>query len=142
MSRKLRIGATAAAVVALTLAVAPTAEAAGNPHGGSTTSESSLRLVLLDSTDGQVNYHDQVTFEVSTTATAYPRVQVDCTQDGVDVYSASAGFYDSYPWPWEREFTLASSWWTGGAADCVAQLYYWNGHKLVTLQTTSFHVYA
>jgi hypothetical protein len=141
VSRKLSIGAAAVALVALFGAVAPTVSAKGKPNGGSTTG-SSLSLVPLDSTDGEVHYQQQVTFDVSTTVTAYPQVRVDCMQSGVQVYSASAGFYPSYPWPWERNFTLASSWWTGGAADCNAELYYWNGRRFTTLAAMSFHVYA
>lgn len=127
-------------VAAIAIAPAALAGKGGKPGGGG--SGSSLTLVLLNSTDGLSHYGQQVTFNVSTTATAYPQVEVDCYQGGVQVYSASAGFYPSNPWPWTRNFILSSSWWTGGAADCTAKLYYWNGRRDITLTTLDFHVYA
>jgi len=46
-------------------------------HGGST-GTSSLSLVLLRSTDGSPHYGQVVTFNVSTTATSYPSVDLEC----------------------------------------------------------------
>lgn len=129
-----------AVLVALALAVVPAAVAGkGKPGGGSS---SSLSVVVLNSPDGLPHHGGQVTFDVSTTATTRPYVQLDCSQGGALVYSASAGFYDAYPWPWDRNFTLSSSYWTGGAADCTAQLTYWNGRRWSTLTSIGFHVYA
>jgi hypothetical protein len=125
------------ALAALALTVAPSA-LAGKGKGGT---GGGLTLRPL-TTDGLAHYGQQITFDVSTTATPYPQVAVDCSQGGASVYSASAGFYPSYPWPWERNFTLASSKWTGGAADCTAKLYYWNGRRFTTITTMSFHAYA
>jgi hypothetical protein len=137
--------AFAAAFLVLALAVVPVALAGkGKPGGGGgTTSSSSLSLVLLNSTDGLVHYGQQVTFNLSTTATSNPYVSVTCSQNGSLVYSASAGFFASYPWPWNQVFTLSSMSWTSGAADCTGKLYYYLGNgKFSTLATTSFHVYA
>src|SRR6478735_5105989 len=54
---------------------------------------------------------------------------------------SSAGFFPDYPWPWAQNFTLRSDYWTGGAADCTATLYYSAGHnKFPVLATASFHV--
>src|SRR5437867_1199361 len=65
-------------------------------HSASGTS--SLKLVLLNSTDGLPHYGQQVTFSVSTTATTEPHVSLTCSQNGVVVYRNDAGFYASYPW--------------------------------------------
>jgi hypothetical protein len=42
------------------------------------------------------------------------------------VYSATSGFYASYPWPWTRNMTLKSQAWSGGAASCTARLYFFS----------------
>jgi hypothetical protein len=142
--RRTGLAAAALAVAALTIlgASAPALAAKG---GGHTTSSggSTLELVLLDSTDGVAHYGQRVTFNVSTTATDKPMVKVDCYQGSNYVYWASAGFYDGYPWAWARNFTLSSTYWTGGAADCTATLYYPtnNGH-FTTLKTLGFQVEA
>ena len=115
----------------------PTFAAKG--HGGGTTSSgtSSLTLVLLNSTDGLPHWGQQVTFNVSTTATTEPYVTLYCYQNGKQVYSSWAGFYPSYPWPWNQVMTLSSLSWTGGAADCTATL----SSSTATLKSISFHVY-
>jgi hypothetical protein len=98
-------------------------------------------MVPVNADDPAVNHGDQVTFTVSTTVTDRPMVKLYCYQAGAEVYWASAGFFPDYPWPWARDFTLRSDYWTGGAADCTATLYYSAGHnKFPTLATTSFHV--
>ncbi len=111
-------------------------------HNGPSSGTSSLALVLVNSTDGLPHYGQQVTFKVSTTATTLPNVSLDCYQNGVLVYGAVAGFYPSYPWPWNQIFILSSPSWTGGAANCTAALYYFSGKKTITLTTLNFLVYA
>lgn len=103
---------------------------------------SALSLVLLNSTDGVAHYGQQVTFEVSTTATDRPYVKLNCYQGSTWVYWASAGFFDGYPWPWTRNFTLSSDYWTGGPADCTAEMYSVSsdGRHTRTLATLSFSV--
>lgn len=140
MTRPQRFGAMLLALIATAVVVGPVSPAsAGGPKG----SNSTIAVVLLDSTDGVAHYGQRVTFTVSTTATAKPMVQLDCYQGGTHVYWASAGFYEGYPWPWNREFRLTSSYWTGGAADCTATLYS-NGRngRIVTHASTSFPVAA
>jgi hypothetical protein len=123
-----------------TFAAKPTSGGGGGGHkggggGGTTSGSSSLVLVLStdQNGDGLVNYADTITWTVSTTATLYPYVQVLCYQNGGLVYSASAGFYASYPWPGSQYMPLYSPAWTGGAASCTATL---ND----TLATVSFAV--
>jgi hypothetical protein len=114
----------------------------GGKKGGGSTSGGTLTLVLLNG-DTAPHYGGQVTFDVSTTATDMPSVKVNCSQGQNNlVYTSSAGFYPSYPWPWLQDFTLKSQAWTGGAADCTAELYYWDGRKFVTLTSIGFHADA
>ena len=140
--RRTRLAAAALAVAALTTlgASAPALAAKGGGHT-STSSGAGLELVQVDSTDGVAHYGQLVTFNVSAPGIDKPMVKVDCYQSGVYVYWASAGFYDGYPWAWNQVFTLSSTYWTGGAADCTATLYYptRNGH-FSTLATLSFPV--
>ena len=100
-----------------------------------------LSLVLLNSTDGAAHWGQQVTFNVSTTATTEPHVGLKCSQNGVVVYAAQSGYYASYPWPWTQVMTLSSSAWSGGSAECVATLYYFSGTNSVTLATLNFTAY-
>lgn len=43
-----------------------------------------------------------MTFDVSTSDTTEPDVDLVCSQSGSVVYSATTGFYPSYPWPWTQ----------------------------------------
>jgi len=141
-SYRARLGLTAVlGLLALALVPAAQANKGGKPAPGGGGSGSSLRLVPL-APDGVTNWGDQVTFEVTTSATTQPMVRLDCYQGGVKVYWASAGFYDGYPWAWARNFTLKSTYWTGGAADCTATLYLNDGRRYRDLASTSFHVAA
>jgi hypothetical protein len=130
----------------LCLALAPAAIAAkgggaGGGSGGSGAS-SSLSLVMVNDLNSNrlPNWGDTVTFNVSTTA-SYPEVLVECSQSGALVFSQRAGFFPSYMW--SKDFTLKSSSWTGGAADCAAWLYYSTKNGTFnTVATLSFHVEA
>ena len=93
---------------------------------------------MVDPADTVVNWGDQITWKISTTATTEPNVSVTCKQNGVVVYGAVAGFYASYPWPWTQIMTLSSQAWTGGAASCVAELYYFSGTSKVGLGSIGF----
>jgi hypothetical protein len=112
----------------------------GKPGGGSGTI--SLVMVSDANANGAPNYADTITFNVSTDATNEPYVSVSCSQGGSVVYGGSAGFFDGYPWPWNQNFALYSSYWTGGAADCAAELYLHDGRQFKTLATMAFHVDA
>src|SRR5688572_18893566 len=75
---------------------------------------SSLSLVVLSSSSStalasaaaEPSYGDQVTFEVSSSQTSRPFVNLRCYQSGVFVYDAWHGFFAGYM-P-EPNFTLAS----------------------------------
>jgi hypothetical protein len=145
MTRRIAHAAQIGAIV-LALALVPAALAAkggggGKPSGGSGGS-SSLSLVMVNDLNGNgaPDYGDTVTFNASTTATTEPHVRLQCFQSGSLVYSAQAGMYASYLWPWLQDMTLA--WSSGGAADCTAQIYYFSGSKTVWSKSLSFHVDA
>jgi hypothetical protein len=138
--------ATARRIVAivllgLVLVLAPAAFAAKGKPGAAGGGGSSLELVVLDPDDGGANHGEQVTFRLVTT-TSQPQVSALCYQNGALVYSASAGFWDGYPWPWAQTFTLQSSSWTSGAADCTAKLEYWDGRRFRSLTSIGFRVNA
>lgn len=133
-----KIVAAALTVAASLLVLAGTA-LAGKPS-------SSLSLVLvssasstaLSSAAAEPSYGNAVTFDVSSTADR-PFVNVRCYQNGAFVYDGWHGFFAGYlP---EPNFTLASSYWTEGAADCMARLVEWgrNGRER-TLASLDFHV--
>lgn len=137
-------------VVVLTLAMVAPAFAAkggqgkgkgggdkGNKPGGGS---SSIAMVMVSdaNSDGHANWGDTISFDVASTATTKPNVNLTCTQNGVVVYGATTGYYDSYPWPWTQTMTLSSTAWSGGAAECTAVLHYFKGTKTINLKSMSF----
>ncbi len=133
---------TMAATTLLVLAPAVAANAA--PKGGSSGSTgSSLTLVNETAPGTAPAYGQTITFDITQNKTSQPYVSVTCSQNGSVVYSQSAGFFATYPWPWQTNYTLSSGSWTGGAASCVARLYYsTGGGKTSTLATLDFAVSA
>jgi hypothetical protein len=133
------------ASLALVLALVPAALAGkGKPGGGGGTGSGTIKLVLLNSTDGLPHVMQQVTFDVFTTATQYPWVTLDCYDaTGAWVYHGSNGIF---PTSLGSDFTLGSNTWMSGAADCTAWLQnwdsYWKRGTITNLASTSFHVYA
>lgn len=93
--------------------------------------------IVLDQSDP--HFGDQVTFTVSTDRTDYPWVFARCYQSGELVYDQRHGLYEGYRF--EPVFTLGPTpRWTGGGANCVADLVQWvNGDPRV-LATTQFDV--
>lgn len=108
---------------------------------------SSLSLVVLSSAAAPAaataapSYGGQITFDVSTTQTDRPYVNVRCYQGSSFVYDAWQGFWSGYYT--EPNFTLSSAYWMGGAADCTARLVTFcsNGREK-TLASMDFHVGA
>lgn len=114
----------------------------GKPSGGGTTGGGgSLALVMVTDANGNglPNWGDQVTFNVSTTATDRPTVRLHCYQNGSLVYTFSAGFFAGYPWT--TIYGLSSQSWTGGAANCTASLIYsGNNGRIITVATLNVAV--
>ena len=116
----------------------------GGGNGGGGANGGSLTLKMAEGGDmngnGAPNYKDTVTFDVSTTAEK-PYVNVRCYQGTAFVYDSWAGFYAG-AW-FGQNFTLSSSYWTPGAADCTARLVTWsNNGREQTLATMGFPVGA
>jgi hypothetical protein len=107
---------------------------------GARPSASTLRLRLLDATDSVPNWGDEITFDLNTSA-AQPFVNLRCYQGQAFVYDSWAGFYDG-AW-FGRTFTLTSSTWQAGDADCTARLVEFarNGRERLLAQI-GFRVYA
>src|SRR3954451_6278495 len=107
----------------------------GGKPGGSAGGSSTVALVMVSdsNSDGLPNWGDTITFNVTSTVTGSPYLDVSCYQGTTLVFAANAGFYASYPWPGARNMPLYSPSWTGGAADCTAVL----NSNLFTLR---FHV--
>lgn len=112
----------------------------GNGNGKPDRGSSSLTLVMVTdaNSDGHANWGDQVSFDVSTTATSQPNVHLACSQNGVVVYGATTGYYDGYPWPWTQVMTLSSTAWSQGAASCTATLRYFKGSRIIELASIDF----
>jgi hypothetical protein len=133
------------ALVALVLA--PAAFAGHKPGGGGTGgtggSTISLAPVIVDvNGNGLPNWGDTVTFNISTTSTTAPYVNLQCFQNGVLVANGWNGFFDG-ALNTTRNFGLTSGAWMGGAADCTANLdMYSSKGAWQVLASTSFHVYA
>ena len=129
------------AVAVLCAAIAPAA-LASKPGGGGTLGGGTIGLVLLNSADDLPHFGQQVTFNVSTTATTMPWVTLDCYQNGGLVYKGSNGIFAT---SLGQIFTLASNSWTSGAADCTAWLQNWDNYAkhgaIQNLASMSFHVY-
>jgi hypothetical protein len=128
------------AVVGAALSVAAGAALAGKPS-------SSLNLVVLSpgvaqtttAAAAQPSYGGQITFDVSTTETDHPYVNVRCYQGSVFVYDTWQGFWSGYYT--DPVFTLTSGYWTGGAADCTARLVSLGSTgREKTLRSVAFHV--
>src|SRR5262245_24919993 len=68
---------------------------AGSGSGGTTTGGGggTISLVLLNSTDGLPHFGQYVTFNVSTSATAYPYVTLTCYVNGVADSSATNAMF-------------------------------------------------
>jgi hypothetical protein len=106
---------------------------------------STLGLVVLPpegisaAATSQPSHGDEITFDVSTNQTDRPFVSVRCYQGGTFVYDGWHGFFASYAS--DPIYTLASTYWTSGAADCTARLVYFasNGRER-TLASMDFHV--
>lgn len=120
---------------ALALGVPSVAGAKG--PGGTPTSPSSISVA--PSADGTApHWNGLVSFDIATTATAEPYVNLQCFQGGVLVGQGWAGYFDGALG--SRSIGLSSPQWTSGAADCVAYLDKYTRRGWQQLASTSFHV--
>jgi hypothetical protein len=114
----------------------------GHSGGGTTGGSGTIAMRMVDPTDAVANYKDQVTFDISTTATSSPYVHLVCTQNGAKVLESWQGFFPT---------ALGNEWfylgpspaWQAGAADCTGFLeQYSSKGAWVQLASTGFHVEA
>ena len=113
----------------------------GGGGGTTTTGGGTISIVLLNSTDGVAHFRQNVTFNVSTTATSQPWVTVKCYQNGGLVSQDSNGMFAT---SLDQIFTLGPTPnWQGGDADCNATLENWASYpkSITVLASMSFHVY-
>jgi hypothetical protein len=98
-------------------------------------------LMVTDTGTAGVSFGDAVTFSVTDTATYYG-VRVDCSQNGVQVWTQTEGFYVG--WMWGTTYWLTGGSWTSGAATCTATLFSQNadGTNTQTQASMSFKVAA
>jgi hypothetical protein len=96
-----------------------------------------MALVTDANANGLPNWADTVTFNVSTSATTQPWVNLKCTQNGKVVAQGWNGYFAGSLTG--TNFQLASPTWSGGAADCTAYL---TTPTWSVLASTSFHVGA
>jgi hypothetical protein len=120
--------------------------AKGRPAGGGGTTGSSIRLaspIVVDKNgDGVPNWGDTVAFEISTTATATPYVDLKCYQGTKLVAEGWRGYFaDSLD---THNFGLYAGTWGSGAADCTAYLDAPSGRKggMTQLAHVTYHVDA
>jgi hypothetical protein len=115
----------------------------GKPGGGGSTAGGgtiTLAPMVVDNNgNGTPNYGDVVTFNISTTATTTPYVNLVCSQNGDTVLIGWKGYWaGSLDTNWN--FGLSSGAWPGGAADCVASVKMQTKRGWSTLASTSFRV--
>jgi hypothetical protein len=136
MTRRAMGAAVLASVVALAVAASASA-------GKGTTSASTISLAsptAAATTASWPKYGDTVRFNVSTTATSSPFVNLNCYQGGTLVAVGWAAYFDGALGT--GDFGLYSPMWTGGAATCTASLEMHTSKGWKELATTSFDVSA
>lgn len=133
--------ALTAALLLLSLALVPAALAGkGKPSGGGSSSISAPVMVTDLNGNGAPNWGDTVSFDVSTTATSQPYVNLVCSGNGVGYNSWKGVFPGSLDTNWN--FVLSSGGWTSGAANCTATLGMYTKQGFKPLTSTSFPVGA
>ncbi|HET6847627.1 MAG TPA: hypothetical protein VFH74_02140 [Gaiellales bacterium] len=119
------------------------AKSGGKSAGGSTGGSAiSLAPLVVDANgNGLPDFGDVVTFNISTTSTTQPYVNLQCTQDGAVVLNSWNGYFaDALNTSWD--FGLGSGAWQSGAGDCTATLGMYTKRGWSKLAATSFHVGA
>ena len=109
------------------------------PTGGATGGTIAVVLVTDVNTPG-LSRGDTVTFNVATTATDEPFVNLQCFQNGSLVLNGSAGFFAWAMNAPHYDFGLNSGLWQSGAADCTAYIVKSTSKGWSRLASTSFHV--
>jgi hypothetical protein len=130
------------AVLLLLVPAAFAAKGGGGGHkpgGGGSGGSGTISLAPLVSDvngNGLPNWGDIVAFNISTTATSQPYVDLYCYQNGVFVVGGSRGYFDGSLDT--RNFGLPS--WASGPASCTAYLDMSTSQGMQHLGSTSFTV--
>ena len=112
----------------------------GKPTASTGTSSIALAPLVTDHNgDGAPDWSDVVVFNISTTATTAPYVNLVCTQSGTVVLNGWKGYWEG-SLDSNGNFGLASGAWQGGSADCTAYLTMQTKRGWSRLASTSFHV--
>jgi hypothetical protein len=126
------------------LMVGTSLAAKGGKNGGSVSGGGTISLaspIVVDKNgNGLPNWGDIVQFDIATTATSTPYVNLKCYQNGVLVAEGWRGYFDgSLDY---KTFGLYSGSWGSGAADCTAYLDQSTKQGMKQLASTNFHVDA
>jgi hypothetical protein len=141
IARTAQAGALLLALVLVPAALAAKGHGGGGNTGTSGSSSISQPVMVTDTGTPGLSWGDTVTFDVSTTATTTPFVNLACYQNGVQVATGTKGFWDgSIDVNWN--FGLSSPMWQSGAADCVASVEKQTKQGWQQLASVSFHVDA
>lgn len=91
-----------------------------------------------------LHHGDTITFSVQTTTTDRPFVVLECFRDRALIYKSTVGMFQDWYDEWGvPDFPLASLAWSGGDADCNAELQYQDRkHRMRTLASMEFHVFG
>jgi hypothetical protein len=115
----------------------------GKPGGGGSRGDGSSitgPFMVTDTNTPGLSRGDRVTFNVSTTATTRPWVNVNCYQGGTWVYGEWHGFFPEYLYG--QTYTLGPTrMWQSGGADCTAALVSKDGNRDKILTSIGFYVY-
>jgi hypothetical protein len=125
-------------LVPIALAAKGGGQAGGGKNGGTSSITLHSPLVYDANGNGLPNHGDMVVFDVSTTATTQPFVNLQCFQNGVMIANGWAGYFDG-ALNTSRNFGLNAAGWQG-AADCTAWLDMSTRQGWRQLASTSFHV--
>jgi len=132
------VSALIVGLIASTALAARPSSGGGKGGGGTTGGSGTISLHLLNG-DTTAQFGHQVTFNIATTATAYPYVHLRCSQGGVVVSENWQGYFPT---------ALGNEWfylgpsqaWTGGDATCTATLEKSDNKGWAVLASTSFSV--
>jgi len=103
--------------IGATLTVTATGGKKGKPGAADPTPDLAYRMVIDDG-NGVPNYGETIAIDVLTAQT-WNQIDVTCYQNGVAVFGSARTVDYQYP------IRLQSAVWTGGAADCTADLIAW-----------------
>jgi hypothetical protein len=139
MKKALTAAAILAVVASMLAGPAFAAKGGGGKGGGKGRGQETTAGYRVDLVEADPHLGGLVSFTFEADGVKEPRIQVMCYQGGEQVYGESG--------PAGNSFLLGGGWslWLerGGAADCVADLYYWDWNRnneqvFVGLATTAF----